>query len=67
MVEIDENLCKGCEICSDFCPKGVLISSNDLSKRGYYLPKPEHKEKCTGCRLCELMCPELAILITKEK
>lgn len=66
MIEIDENLCKGCEICSDFCPKGVLTTSDIINKRGYYLPKAVKKDKCTGCRLCELMCPELAILISKK-
>jgi len=66
MVEIDEDLCKGCEICSDFCPKGVLGLSDVINKKGYYLPKTVKKNKCTGCRLCELMCPELAILISKK-
>ncbi|MCK4764451.1 MAG: 4Fe-4S binding protein [Candidatus Aminicenantes bacterium] len=66
MITINEELCKGCEICTDFCPKKVLASSNTINKKGYYLPAATHKDKCTGCRLCELMCPELAILISKE-
>ena len=67
MVEIDDELCKGCEICSDLCPRNVLAPSKALSKRGYYLPVAVKKDKCTGCRQCELMCPEMAILISKEK
>ena len=66
MIEIDGNLCKGCEICSDFCPKGVLSASNVINSRGYYPPEAVKREECTGCKLCELLCPELAILITKE-
>ncbi|MCK4443768.1 MAG: 4Fe-4S binding protein, partial [Thermoplasmata archaeon] len=27
MIEIDEDLCKGCKICIDFCPKDVFETS----------------------------------------
>jgi len=66
-VWIDEDLCKGCEICIDFCPTKVYENSEKINRRGYYQPKIEAEEKCTGCRLCELLCPEIAIVIMEKQ
>ncbi|MFP4081571.1 MAG: ferredoxin family protein [Candidatus Aminicenantes bacterium] len=66
MILIDEELCKGCSICIDFCPMKVLEISGRLNKRGYYPPKTVQEDECVGCRLCELMCPEFAIFIINE-
>jgi 2-oxoglutarate ferredoxin oxidoreductase subunit delta len=64
IIEINENLCKGCEICIEFCPLDLFSASQKLNKKGYYLPVIQDADKCTGCRLCELLCPELAIILT---
>ena len=65
-IEINENLCKGCEICIEFCPFTIFGKSDKLNRKGYYLPIVLIEDKCNGCRLCELLCPELAIVLTKE-
>ena len=67
-VEINENLCKGCDICIEFCPTDVFEKSDKLNRNGYYLPVISREEACNGCLLCELMCPEFGIVITvKDK
>ncbi len=66
MILIDDELCKGCDICSEFCPLGVLAVSSTINRKGYYQPVVEKGEKCNGCRLCELLCPEFAIYIVNE-
>ena len=67
MIEISEELCKGCGICTEFCPLEVFITSDNISRRGYYLPEVVKEEKCTGCKKCQLMCPEFAIAVLKEE
>ena len=66
MIEIDENLCKGCDICIDFCPLEVLATSETINRRGYYPPVATKEDMCIGCRLCELLCPEFSIRVINE-
>jgi 2-oxoglutarate ferredoxin oxidoreductase subunit delta len=62
-VLINEERCKGCGYCVEFCPRLVLKMSNELGPRGYYLAKVEDESKCLSCGLCEVLCPEFAIQI----
>ena len=66
MIIIDENFCKGCRICTEFCPTKVLEDSTTINKKGYYPPVVTKEGECHGCRLCELLCPEFAIFIVNE-
>jgi 2-oxoglutarate ferredoxin oxidoreductase subunit delta len=66
MIEIDEELCKGCGICIEFCPMKVLETSDKINKKGYYPPRAVKEDECVGCRLCELLCPEFSIMVVNE-
>ena len=57
-VHIFENWCKGCGLCIEFCPSGVLVLGTDNR------PKAIYPEKCTACRWCELHCPDFAIFVS---
>ncbi|MDH5266075.1 MAG: 4Fe-4S binding protein [Candidatus Bathyarchaeota archaeon] len=63
---VNEELCKGCDICISVCPLKVFSKSDELSSQGIYLPIPIGINKCTGCRICEYYCPDLAIHVVKE-
>jgi len=66
-VIIDEELCKGCKLCINFCPKGLIEESKKLNSKGLFYAvfnDPEHK--CNGCKLCAIMCPDVAITIKKS-
>jgi len=63
-IEIDRNWCKGCYICVEICPKGVLEVDRDKWWKGFHPVVVTHPEECTACRQCELLCPDLAIAVT---
>jgi len=60
-IEIDQELCKGCEICISFCPEGVISISNKWNASGYLPVVFNDNGECTGCAICALVCPEVAI------
>lgn len=66
MIKINEDLCKGCNICKEFCPHNVYEESKELNKQGIHIPCPKNRENCTKCGLCTLMCPDQAIKVDDE-
>jgi 2-oxoglutarate ferredoxin oxidoreductase subunit delta len=59
-ITIDQELCKGCEICISFCPKKAIVITNKLNASGYS-PAAYNDGECTGCAICATVCPEVAI------
>ncbi|MFH1723884.1 MAG: ferredoxin family protein [Elusimicrobiota bacterium] len=55
--------CKGCRFCIEFCPKDVLVESEEINAKGYHYPisKEGKEDACVHCRFCDLVCPEMAI------
>ena len=63
-VVIDVEACKGCDLCIDACPPGVLVMTTDLfNTRGYRYP--ELRAGCTGCRACSQICPDFVFQVFK--
>ena len=60
-IEIDQELCKGCQICISFCPKDVISPSDRLNASGYLPVSFDDSGVCTGCAICAGVCPEVAI------
>ena len=60
-IEIDQRLCKGCELCISFCPKNMISLSTKLNESGYLPAAFTDNGECTGCTVCALVCPEVAI------
>jgi len=66
-IEVDENLCKACELCVQSCPVQVIALNNDIiTPRGFH-PAYIAKDGCTGCGICAIVCPEAAITVYREK
>jgi 2-oxoglutarate ferredoxin oxidoreductase subunit delta len=57
-VTVFPNWCKGCNLCVEFCPMGVLKQGDNGSVI------VAHPERCTACRWCELHCPDFAIFVS---
>ncbi len=65
-IRINKELCKGCGLCVEACPKGSIRISNKFNIKGYHPAEYTEKEKsknhkCTGCALCAIICPDIAI------
>jgi 2-oxoglutarate ferredoxin oxidoreductase subunit delta len=63
-IEINEDLCKGCELCTIPCPKELVKMSTHFNRKGYRVSElvdPEHQ--CTGCTMCAMMCPDVVIKV----
>ena len=65
-VTFNTDLCKGCGLCVDACPKGCLaIASDTINKKGYSPAVMTAPEKCIGCAFCATMCPDCIIKVEK--
>jgi 2-oxoglutarate ferredoxin oxidoreductase subunit delta len=65
-IEINEQFCKGCELCIDACrPQVIALDKERLTSQGYH---PAHvcKTGCTGCAICALVCPDAAITVYRD-
>jgi len=67
MIKVDEDLCKGCNICILFCSQNVYKQSEKLDKKGIHLPEPVNEVKCIQCNLCAIICPDQAITVNENK
>jgi 2-oxoglutarate ferredoxin oxidoreductase subunit delta len=64
---IEEERCKGCELCVQFCPPKVLAMSTHLNSRGFYTVEITDEARCTSCAACALVCPDLAITVFRAE
>ncbi|MBE3593179.1 MAG: 4Fe-4S binding protein [Thermoanaerobacter sp.] len=67
-VIFNEDLCKGCELCVNACPKKIIeMDMSKINVKGYYpaTVKSENMDKCIGCAFCAMMCPDTVITVIK--
>jgi len=57
LIEVQEEWCKGCEICVQVCQKKCLA----MNGRGKVTVV--NLEACNKCLLCDLLCPDFAIVV----
>lgn len=63
-IVIDNNRCKGCELCTLVCPKNVISMADHFTPRGYRPAQLiDPGGLCTGCLLCSTICPDVAITV----
>ena len=64
----DDDRCKGCSLCVEYCPVKVLRLADRINVMGYHPVELHEVEKtCTGCGACALMCPDMVITVYRTK
>ena len=67
-VTFNQDLCKGCGLCEEACPKKIIKrQSGKLNGKGFHPIDiaDEDKDKCIACAFCAIMCPEAIITVEK--
>lgn len=63
---VDDRFCKGCGLCVDACPVGIVALDHDrITAKGYHPARLVDEERCTGCASCATMCPDVAITVER--
>ena len=58
--------CKGCGLCVDVCPKGLLkLSEQKINKKGHHPAELTDESACIGCASCAVMCPDCIIKVER--
>ena len=61
----EEDLCKGCGLCIEACPKKILALSDKINKKGHHPAELTDEDACVGCATCALMCPDCIIKVER--
>lgn len=65
-VSVNEDVCKGCGLCVDACPKKIMeLDASRINKKGYHAAHCVNMAECIGCAFCATMCPDVAITVEK--
>ena len=65
-ITINAELCKGCGLCIDACPKKIIDASKGvINKKGYVPVRVTDQAACIACAFCALVCPDCVIKVEK--
>jgi 2-oxoglutarate ferredoxin oxidoreductase subunit delta len=62
-IEIDEQRCKGCGLCTVICPQKIIVLSDSINVFGYHPAAAPDQARCTGCAMCAEICPDVDIFV----
>jgi 2-oxoglutarate ferredoxin oxidoreductase subunit delta len=58
----DIELCKGCRLCVNVCPKKAIIPLETVNKKGNKIIDID-EALCIGCGMCYKICPDCVFTI----
>ena len=66
-VTFNEDICKGCELCTTACPvKIVVMDTTRINRKGYHPATVNEMDKCIGCANCAMICPDCVITVERD-
>lgn len=75
-IRVNPDFCKGCNLCTNVCPRKVFEKGDTPSERGYIQPRIVNPDRCPNsnrkvraravCEMCLLTCPDQAISLVEE-
>ncbi|MFA5720198.1 MAG: 4Fe-4S binding protein, partial [Acholeplasmataceae bacterium] len=65
-VTFSYELCKGCNLCVEYCPVHILeMDKVKTNQKGYHIINVVEPDKCIGCAFCAMMCPDSVITVER--
>lgn len=65
-ITFDTDACKGCGLCVQACPRGLIQLSPRINKKGYNAAYCTDPDKCVACAMCYQMCPDCVIRVERQ-
>jgi 2-oxoglutarate ferredoxin oxidoreductase subunit delta len=65
-VDIEVDLCKGCDLCVVVCPEDVLEMTDQINVKGWPVVELV-RSGCTGCGLCARACPDGVFTVWQDE
>jgi len=71
-ITINRERCKGCYLCIEVCPNGMIETEETPNKKGYLPARfreniADGEKGCIACAQCAMVCPEVAIEVYRAK
>ena len=65
-ITFESDLCKGCGLCVEACPKHLLMIAKDqINSKGHSPAIITNQSACIGCGFCATMCPDCVITVER--
>ena len=63
-VVVNNERCKGCELCVVACPADVLaLQPKEVNDKGYHYAYMKNPDNCIGCASCGYVWPDGCITV----